>query len=145
MIKRLSNKEVKEVALEVEGINKKDVVDLIDDKYLRINNEISYFKFENKWIPTLKNVHKNNIHMKKVTVDMGAIRFVTNGAHIMRPGVRKFDEGIEKNEIVLIVEEMHGKAISIGKALQNSIDMEKEEKGKIIENIHYIGDEIWKM
>lgn len=146
MIKRLSNKDVKEICLQLKDIDKKDIVDLIDDKFLKINNEIKYFEFEKKWVPTLKYIYSTSlIEMKKVVVDMGAIKFVTNGADVMRPGVRKFDENIEKDEIIQIVEETHGKIIALGKALGNSEDMRKQEKGKIIQNIHYIGDSIWKM
>jgi PUA-domain protein len=144
MIKRLSNKEVKEISLEISDIDKKDIVDLIDDKFLKINNEIRYFNYEKKWIPTLKYIHSNPCELKKVVVDMGAIRFVTNGADIMRPGVTKFEEGIEKEEIIQIVEETHGKTIALGQAMENTEGMKKQEKGKIIKNIHHIGDEIWK-
>ena len=147
MIKRLSNKDVKEISSQLKEVDKKDIVDLIDDKFLRINNEIRYFDFEKKWVPTLKYIYSkpSSIEMKKVVVDMGAIKFVTNGADIMRPGVRKFDEGIEKGEIIQILEETHNKTIALGKALGKSEEMRKQEKGKIIENIHYIGDSIWNM
>jgi PUA-domain protein len=143
MIKRLSNKEVKEISLEIKNIDKKDIIDIIDDKFLKINNEIRYFKFEKKWIPTLKYIHSKPSDLKKVTVDMGAIKFLTNGADIMRPGVTYFDEGIEKNEIIQIIEEKHNKTIAIGRALEKTSEMKKQEKGKVIENIHHIGDEIW--
>lgn len=145
MIKRLSNKEVKEISLKINEINKKDVVDIVDEKFLKINNEFRYFKFDNKWIPTLKYIHSNPCNLKKVVVDFGAIKFVTNGADIMRPGITQFDENIEKNEIIQIVEEKHNKTIAIGRALNNSHEMKKQEKGKVIENIHYIGDEIWNI
>lgn len=143
MIKRLSNKEVKEISMEIEEINKKDIIDVIDEKFLRINNEIRFFKFENKWVPTLKYIHSKPCGLKKVIVDMGAIKFVTNGADIMRPGVTKFDESIEKNEIIQIQEETHGKTIALGQAMGNTEYMKKQEKGKIIKNVHHIGDEIW--
>lgn len=146
MIKRLSNKEVKEIADKINEIDKKDIVDLVDDKFLKINNEIKYFKFEEMWIPTLKYIYaKKSCDLKKVIVDMGAIKFVTNGADIMRPGVRKFDENIEKNEIIQIQEETHGKVIALGQALLSTEEMKNQEKGKIIKNVHYIGDLIWNM
>lgn len=146
MIKRLSNKKVKEIADKINEIDKKDIVDLVDDKFLKINNEIKYFKFEEMWIPTLKYIYaKKSCDLKKVIVDMGAIKFVTNGADIMRPGVRKFDENIEKNEIIQIQEETHGKVIALGQALLSTEEMKNQEKGKIIKNVHYIGDLIWNM
>jgi len=146
MIRRLSNKEVKEIGETIKEINKKDIIDLIDEKFLKVNNEIRYFKFDENWIPTLKYIYaKKSCELKKVVVDMGAIKFVTNGADIMRPGVRNFDEGILKNEIIQIQEETHGKIIAIGQALGSSEEMKNQEKGKIIRNVHYIGDNIWNM
>jgi PUA domain protein len=146
MIKRLSNKEVKEISLEISDIDKKDIVDVIDDKFLKINNEIKYFRFQNKWIPTLKYIYsEKSCNLKKVIVDMGAIKFVTNGADVMRPGIRNFDEGIQQNEIIQIQEETHGKTIALGQAMGTTEEMKKQEKGKIIKNIHYVGDSIWNI
>ena len=51
----------------------------------------------------------------------------------------------EKNEIIQIQEETHGKTIALGQAMGNTEEMKKQDKGKIIKNVHHIGDEIWNV
>lgn len=77
-----------------------------------------------------------------VTVDSGSIKFICNGAKVLRPGIVHF-ELFEKNDIVVIKEEKYKKYLSVGLALSNSTDAEKLEKGAIIDNLHYIGDKFW--
>ena len=38
----------------------------------------------------------------------------------------------------------HGKALAIGKALKPSVAILAEKKGKVIYNLHYVGDKIWE-
>jgi PUA domain protein len=78
-----------------------------------------------------------------VTVDAGAVEFVTNGADVMRPGVVEADEGIEEGDLVVIVEENHGKPLAVGRALTDGGDMLGEE-GRVIESIYHVGDELWE-
>jgi PUA domain protein len=79
----------------------------------------------------------------KVVVDMGAVKFVTNGANVMRPGVRSFSGPFTKGDIMVVVDEKHGKALASGPALVDSSDAEKMEKGPVVKNLHYIGDKFW--
>ena len=141
-IKTFSKSEIKELnaSMPVE-LSKKDTVQRIDDKYIKVNGNVMFFFFEGKTIPTIKTLLSNNF-LQKVTVDMGAIKFVISGADIMRPGIVAVEE-FEKDAIVAIIDENNKKPIAIGKALFSSEDLMKEEKGKSVRNIHYVGDEIW--
>lgn len=76
---------------------------------------------------------------------MGAIRFVTNGADIMSPGIVETDENIKQNDVVIIVEETHKKPLAIGIAEITGEEMVNNDSGKAIQNIHYIGDDIWNL
>jgi PUA domain protein len=78
-----------------------------------------------------------------VTVDMGAVRFVCNGAKVMRPGITKFDS-FKKGGIVLVRDLVHGKVLASGLALEDSETAQTMEKGYVIENLHYISDEMWE-
>jgi len=78
-----------------------------------------------------------------VLVDMGAIKFVCNGAKIMRPGITKFDI-FRKDEIVVVKDEVHLKALAVGIAMEDSETAASKEKGYIIDNLHYISDEYWE-
>src|SRR3990167_525562 len=95
----------KDISKEVEHFNleitKKDQVELIEDQYkiILLNKKAAFFYFENKVVPTLKLLQENNV-LKKITVDMGAVKFVVNGADIMRPGIVEIEAGIAKDEFV---------------------------------------------
>ena len=79
-----------------------------------------------------------------IIVDKGAVKFVVNGADIMRPGITKIDEGIQKGEIVVILEETHKKPISICVSEASSEELKAMTHGKALKNIHFVGDSVWK-
>lgn len=79
-----------------------------------------------------------------VTVDAGAIQFVSNGADVMRPGIVDVDEDIEAGDLVVITEETHGKSLAIGRALVDADEMLGEE-GRVIESIHHVGDDLYEL
>jgi PUA domain protein len=103
------------------------------------------FKYNNKWILTLHSLIKesNEIQYKEVVVDAGAIKFVANGADIMRPGITKIDKEISKDEIIIVREETHNKPLALGLAIFSGQDMNSATSGKVVKSIHYIGDSIW--
>jgi PUA domain protein len=79
----------------------------------------------------------------KAIVDTGAIKFVCNGANVMRPGIKKFTE-FKKDDIICVVEESHNKFLSVGKALVSSEEMSSISKGEVVKNLHYISDKYWE-
>ncbi|MFP4188793.1 MAG: RNA-binding protein [Halobacteriales archaeon] len=78
-----------------------------------------------------------------VTVDAGAVEFVTNGADVMRPGVVDADDNIEEDDLVVVVEENHGKPLAVGRALTDGDDMVGDE-GRVVESIYHVGDDLWE-
>ena len=101
------------------------------------------FLCDNEWIPTLKLILENPTLLKRITVDKGAVKFVINGADIMRPGIINIEDNIAEGEYITIIEETHSKPLAIGKALFNTEEMRAKSSGKVIDNLHYIGDTIW--
>ena len=79
-----------------------------------------------------------------VTVDAGAIQFVSGGADVMRPGIVEADEVIEEGDLVVINEENHGKFLAIGRALADGTEMVGEE-GRVVESIHHVGDDLYEL
>jgi PUA domain protein len=79
----------------------------------------------------------------KAIVDAGAIKFVCNGANVMRPGIKKFTE-FQKDDIICVVEEVHSKFLAVGKALVSSAEMVNITKGEVVKNLHYISDKYWE-
>ncbi len=134
----------KELAMYNLEVKKKDQVEKIDDRVILINKQPSFFYYEGTLLPTLKFLQEHDV-LKKVVVDMGAVKFVIKGADIMRPGIVDIDATIEKNECVAVLDENNKKPLAICKALYGGKEMQTLEKGKVLQNIHYIGDELWSL
>ena len=118
----------------------------MEDKYkiILINRKPSFFYHDGQAVPTLKFLQVNDV-LKKITVDMGAVKFVVNGADIMRPGIVEIEEGIAKDEFVAVIDKNNKKPLAVGIALFDAEEIRKMSSGKVIKNIHYVGDELWKM
>ena len=82
--------------------------------------------------------------LANVIVDMGAVKFMCNGANVMRPGIKKYTE-FKKGDIVCVSEESQNKFISVGKAIMDSSELENVSKGEIIKNMHYVSDRYWEI
>ena len=78
-----------------------------------------------------------------VMVDMGAVKFMCNGANVMRPGITKYSE-FEKDQIVCVVEESQHKFLVVGKSYVSSKELDSKNKGEVIKNLHYISDKFWE-
>ena len=79
----------------------------------------------------------------KLVVDMGAIPYVCNGADVMAPGVQRIEGVFAKNDLLLIVDEKFNKPLAIGLSLFGSEEMKNLEHGKLVKNLHYVGDKLW--
>jgi PUA domain protein len=117
----------------------------LDDgsRVLILDDTILFFEYRGLIIPTIHALLEDKVKLPQVTVDMGAVRYVVNGADIMRPGVTKIDEGISKGSVVAIVDERHGKPLAIGISKLDTEDMRLADGGKVIESIHYVNDALW--
>ncbi|MFT4304901.1 MAG: PUA domain-containing protein [Candidatus Woesearchaeota archaeon] len=145
MRKQYSKSEIKELNEKFSFLNldkKSNVVE--DDNKIYVNNEIKLINIENFWLPHLKLVLKNIDILPKVTVDMGAIKFVVKGADIMRPGITQLDE-FSKGSLVIVIDETHNKPLSICKSLFSSQEINEMKTGKVLQNLHYIGDDYWNV
>jgi PUA domain protein len=103
-------------------------------KILRINDEYIPFLSEIKLLERFPNV----------VVDMGAVKFMCNGANVMRPGIKNYSD-FSKDDIICVVEESQHKFLAVGKALVNSSEMKEMPKGEVIKNLHYISDKYWEI
>lgn len=114
------------------------------DTLYAINDVLKLWKSKHGYIPVLTLLLDKRVNLKKIVVDMGAIKYVANSADIMRPGVTKIDPSIKKNDIVVIVDETHDRALAIGKAMYDANEMEKVTTGKVVLNLHTIQDSVWE-
>lgn len=81
--------------------------------------------------------------LPRIVVDMGAVPHVCNGADVMAPGVVCVHGVFNENGLVLVVDERHGKSLAIGVALFNSQTIRSLKQGKVVKNVHYVGDKLW--
>lgn len=149
---QLNKKHLKEIIdwLDTIGLvctfSKKDKVERVDDRILIVNGNIDYIIYSDKVYPSLKLILKEGVDkFKKISVDAGAIRFVTKGADVMRPGVTKIDEGINKGDFIVIVDDRFNKPLAVGISEYGSDDMRALDKGKVLKNIHFVGDDVWNL
>jgi len=84
------------------------------------------------------------VTLPKIVIDMGAVPHIANGAHIMRPGIRQIEGQFDNDDLVVILDEKYRKIIALGIAEKDSDTMRSMTKGRVITNIHYVGDPLWK-
>jgi len=112
--------------------------------FLIKDGRIWFFDYENQQIPTIHFLRENDVDLPKIIVDIGAIRFITNGADVMAPGIVHFDVGITKGSVVAIREEKANSLLGIGISLINSEEFHKVKQGKVVKTIHHLKDTIWE-
>jgi PUA domain protein len=76
-------------------------------------------------------------------VDIGAVPYICNGAHLMAPGITKFTGTFNDGDIIIINEERHNQPLAIGRSLLPSSQLQYTQTGKVALNLHYVGDPIW--
>lgn len=80
-----------------------------------------------------------------VTVDSGAVKFVCNGANVMRPGIVLIEGEFAPGDLLIVKEQKYSKPIAVGKAMLSREEMQAATKGPVVTNLHYVGDKFWDM
>jgi len=80
-----------------------------------------------------------------VTVDMGAVKFLANGADVMAPGVVGADPEIKPGMSVWIRDQKNLRPLLIGTALMSGPEMVAAREGKAVKTIHFVGDKLWNL
>jgi PUA domain protein len=151
---RLKSKEIKDIQSQInktfkyDFLNERSMVETGDFegiKIILVDDEPSFMFYEDKIIFTLHGINKYKPKENFVVVDMGAIKFIANGADVMAPGIVDADKNINENDQVWICDERHHKPLAVGIASMSGERMISEEKGKAIKVVHYVGDEVWNL
>lgn len=150
----LSKSEAKEVALTIEKalrlkrsldvkskwevvkLGRNEVVYVLDGKPLVV--EVS-----GKLIPSIKALMDGAIELPKVVVDVGAVKHIVNGADVMAPGIVRAEGDFARGDLVVVVDERRERPLCVGVALVDKSELASMSRGKVIENLHYVGDKIW--
>ncbi|MFO7618069.1 MAG: RNA-binding protein [Thermoplasmata archaeon] len=86
-----------------------------------------------------------NAAKRYVTVDMGAVKFLANGADVMAPGVVEADPDIKAGDGIWVRDQNNKRPLLVGIALMDGPKMVAEKGGKAVKTIHYVGDKIWNL
>ena len=150
---RLKRKEILEVKEELmksfsqEFFNENSSLEsgIIEDiKFYFVDDEPAFMIFENKIVFTLHGLNVYKPREKVVVVDMGAVKFATNGADVMAPGIVDADNGIAEDDMVWICDERNRKPLAVGFALIDGDSMVSSHSGKAIRVFHFVGDKFWQ-
>lgn len=131
------------ITLDADGYELVELEELPEDIVLGDGEPIVAY-FESEPAPTVKGANRYPPTKRTITVDAGAVEFVSNGADIMRPGIVDADESITAGDLVIITEEAHGKVLAIGRSRTDGEDL-IGESGKVIDSLHHVGDEIYRL
>ena len=114
-----------------------------DNSKLIIGDGITILKINDDYLPFL---NQTEILEKfpNVMVDIGAVKFMCNGANVMRPGIKRYTEFVT-NDIICVIEESQHKFLAVGRAMTDSSDLEGMSKGEVVKNLHYISDKYWEI
>jgi PUA domain protein len=132
---------------EMSGLEDKPLEKIALEEYslILVDGKPLLFEIEGRLFPTVRGALEMELQKRVVTVDKGAIRFVSKGADIMAPGIVAADPEIKEGDFVIIVEETHRKPLAIGKALMIGPEMVEATSGKAIKSITHVGDKLWNM
>ena len=151
--KRMRSKDIKALADQLSSVlgvpvfGENDPVDLAegpDFDVIYVANDILGLVYEGQPFLTVRGLQKYRPERRYVTVDMGAVKFVTNGADVMGPGITEADDGISARDMVWIRDEKNRVPLAVGVALRDTEGIRSKEKGKAIQMLHYVGDKLWK-
>ena len=109
---------------------------------LLIDGKPALFKTVDSVLPTLTFV-EILAKLPKVVVDMGAVRFVCNGADVMAPGIVRYEGNFVKGNVVVVVDVKYGKTLALGEILYSSEEVKNIKQGPIIKTKHYVSDKVW--
>lgn len=151
--KRMRGKEIKALSSELEGIlgvpvfTEDDAVDMAestDFDLLFVDGDILGLVMNGRPFLTVRGVIKYRPNKKFVTVDMGAVPFITNGADCMGPGIVEADPSIASGDLVWIRDMKNMMPLAIGVSERSGAELMQKGPGKAVRNIHNVGDKLWK-
>jgi len=108
-----------------------------------LDNDPIILEYDGRYYLTVYGVMKFKPAKGRVVVDEGALKFVINGADVMKPGIVEADNEIKEGDFCYVVVEKKLTPLAVGIALVSGKEM-TGGKGKAVKNIHHINDKIWK-
>lgn len=126
-----------------------DVAEAPDFKAIIMDNQSIGIIMDGKPFLTVKGLIKFHIEKRHITIDMGAVPFVTKGADLMIPGILDMDQTIKTGDWCYIRDEKNKRPLAVGIALmdaQKIMELKSSgQKGKAVKIVHYVGDKLWEL
>jgi len=150
---RLREKEVRALADEISprvGVEIFDLNDTVDRAessdfdVIFVNGEVLALVQSGRAFLTVRGLLKYRPTKSYVTVDMGAVPYVSKGADVMTPGIVEADPSIKEGDFVWVRDVKNRVPLAIGKALISAEEMAKKQPGKAVKSLHFVGDKLWK-
>lgn len=120
-----------------------EVAEIPEGEIFIINDKPALIRCDGILMPALTFQDLISI-LPKVIVDMGAIPHICNGADIMAPGIVRVEGEFKEGSLTVVLDEKHGKAIAVAKALVGSEEIKGLKHGRALKNLHYVGDAFWE-
>ena len=144
--KQLLAKASEKLKMELEStFGAKTDVEIVEADFgglLLVDGKPVLFKLGEEVLPTLVSA-EILAQLPKVVVDMGAVRFVCNGADVMAPGIRRIEVNPAKGSLVVVVDEKYGKPLALGEMLIDADKARTATQGPVVKNKHYVTDRVW--
>jgi len=149
---RLKSKDAKKIQHDIQKIFTSVIIEekqcietgfVEGNKLVFLDNKPCFIYLNEEIIFTVFGIDKLRPKENFVVIDMGAVKFVTNGADVMTPGIVDADINISKGDQVWICDERYHKTLAVGIAIIDGQQMKTEKKGKAVKIVSYVGDWLW--
>jgi len=148
--KNLSKSEIKELNEKIAcfgmEFDKKDTVVYVKEDDVEgyvINGQLCLILKDARIFPSLRFIMSSqSVRIPSVMIDIPAVKFIANGADVMRPGIKQIED-FPEGSVVVVRDEIHKKPIAVAYSDKNSQDLKIMEIGKVLKNLSYVGDRFW--
>jgi PUA-domain protein len=145
--RRVRDELVSKLTVASEFVSVKEPIELAEGSGYQvffISGKPTFAKSKARLFPTLTNEEFIS-HFPTAVVDMGAVPFVCNGADVMAPGIVCYNGTFTIGEVVVVVDERYRRPLAVCFTLHDAEEVKKIKQGKVLENIHYVGDRLWTL
>ncbi len=116
------------------------------ERILIARGRVVAFERKERWLPTLHPLLElgSGAFGHAVVVDMGAVKPIASGADVMVPGIVEVRGGFERGDGVVVLDERNERPLAVGIARFDASEIERRDRGRAVENVHHVGDELWE-
>ncbi|MFX1510661.1 MAG: PUA domain-containing protein [Promethearchaeota archaeon] len=120
---------------------------VLEDKtqFYLVQSEMWLVELQSEVVPGLPALIEKNVELPQVVVDMGAVPHIANGADVMAPGIYTINEDLKPGDLTVIIDQKNLVPLAVGRMLLTPKVIRDVNRGRAIETIHYVGDQLWKL